>query len=183
MTNQQTAPLPASGRLRSTRLRAHPHCAVCSPANPSGLGQNFVLQPDGSVESAFAASAPFEGYSGLLHGGIAAALLDGAMTNCLFAHGVQALTAELTVRYREPVAVPGNITTRATLTESHGRLYLLRAELRQEGRLKASALGKFIQSANPSIIMPPWQLPAKGCFEAGSGQRQPRLEKTGCSPI
>ena len=156
MANQQTARSPASGRLRSTRRRAHPHCAVCSCASPTGLGQEFVLQPDGSVEGVFAASAPLEGYSGLLHGGIAAAFLDGAMTNCLFAHGVQALTAELTVRYREPVAVPGKITTHATLTESHGRLYLLRAELRQGGRLKATAVGKFI--------------------------RQARLKKTRCSP-
>jgi acyl-coenzyme A thioesterase PaaI-like protein len=115
-----------------------------------------MLQPDGSVEGIFAASTPFEGYSGLLHGGIAAAFLDGAMTNCLFAHGIQALTAELTVRYREPIAVPGKITTHARLTESHGRLYLLRAELRQLGRLKATAVGKFV--------------------------RPPRLKKTRCSP-
>ena len=119
-TSQRTAPLPGSGRLRSTRRRAHPHCALCSCGSPTGLGQEFVLQPDGSVRGVFAASAPFEGYSGLLHGGIAAAFLDGAMTNCLFAHGVQALTAELTVRYREPVVVPGKITTHATLTESNG---------------------------------------------------------------
>jgi acyl-coenzyme A thioesterase PaaI-like protein len=104
-----------------------------------------VLQPDGSVQGVFAARAPFEGYSGLLHGGIAAAFLDGAMTNCLFAHGIEALTAELAVRYREPVAVPGEIVTHATLTESHGRLHLLRAELRQEGRVKATAVGKFVR--------------------------------------
>jgi acyl-coenzyme A thioesterase PaaI-like protein len=104
-----------------------------------------VLQPDGSVKGVFVASVPFEGYSGLLHGGIAAAFLDGAMTNCLFAHGIEALTAELRVRYREPVAVPGEIVTRATLTESHGRLFLLRAELHQQGRLKATAIGKFVK--------------------------------------
>jgi acyl-coenzyme A thioesterase PaaI-like protein len=100
-----------------------------------------VLQPDGSVESVFAASAPLEGYSGLLHGGIAAAFLDGAMTNGLLAHGIQALTAELTVRYLEPVPVPGNIITRASLTESHGRLFLLRAELRQGGVSKPPPSG------------------------------------------
>ena len=59
------------------------------------MAQEFVLQPDGSVRGVFFASAPLEGYTGLLHGGIAAAFLDGAMTNCLFAHGIEALTAEL----------------------------------------------------------------------------------------
>ncbi len=145
MRSGEAARSPAADRLRSTRRRAHPHCAVCSCAGPGGLGQEFVLQADGSVEGVFAANAPLQGYPGLLHGGIAAAFLDGAMTNCLFAHGVQALTAELSVRYREPVAVPGKITTRAKLTESHGRLYFLRAELRQEGRLKATAIGKFVR--------------------------------------
>jgi acyl-coenzyme A thioesterase PaaI-like protein len=128
------------------------------------LGQEFVLQPNGSVEGVFAASAPLEGYSGLLHGGIAAAFLDGAMTNCLFAHGVQALTAELTVRYREPVAVPGKITTHATLTESHGRLYLLRAELRP-GRLKPLPWEIYPHAASKSKVVPqnePFPLSAAG---------------------
>lgn len=127
------------------RLRAHPRCVVCSTANPVGLGQDFALQPDGSVEGIFAASDLFEGYSGLLHGGVTAALLDGAMTNCLFARGVRALTAELTVRYRRPVALAGRIAVRAWLTESHGRLQLLRAELRQDDRVKATARGKFVE--------------------------------------
>lgn len=34
------------------------------------------------------------------------------MTNCLFTHGIEALTAELTVRYRHPVDVRGSIATR-----------------------------------------------------------------------
>ena len=133
-----------AAHLAATRIRAHPRCVVCSPTHPMGLGQEFVLQPDGSVESTFAGSEVFEGYSGLLHGGVTAALLDGAMTNCLFAHGVEGLTAELTVRYRDPVTACGTMTARACLAESHGRLHLLRAELRQEGRVKATAFGKFL---------------------------------------
>ena len=132
-------------RLRHARDRVHPHCVVCNPANPAGLGTEFTLQPDGSVTAEFLGGAVFEGYPGLLHGGVTAALLDGAMTNCLFAHGIEALTAELTVRYRHPVDVRGSIAVRARLTESRGDLHLLRAELRQEGQVKATALGKFIE--------------------------------------
>jgi len=110
-----------------------------------GLDQEFALQPDGSVEGTFAGSEVFEGYAGLLHGGVAAALLDGAMTNCLFAHGVEAFTVELRVRYHHPVTACGKMTTRASLEESHERLHLLRAELRQDGRVKATAHGKFLE--------------------------------------
>ncbi len=138
-------PVRHAEQVKAIRVRAHPRCVVCSPAHPTGLGQTYALQPDGSVESTFAGSEVFEGYSGLLHGGVTAALLDGAMTNCLFAHGVEALTAELTVRYRDSVAAGVPMTTRACLVESHGRLHLLRAELRQEGRVKATARGKFLE--------------------------------------
>jgi acyl-coenzyme A thioesterase PaaI-like protein len=58
-----------------------------------GLGLHFTVAPEGGVESTFAGSDVFEGYAGWLHGGLTAALLDGAMTNCLFAHGCQAVTA------------------------------------------------------------------------------------------
>jgi acyl-coenzyme A thioesterase PaaI-like protein len=141
-----TRPSADPHRLKATRASVHPRCVVCSPANPTGLRQEYALQPDGSVESVFAGNDLFEGYSGLLHGGVIAALLDGAMTNCLFARGVAALTAELTVRYREPISARGDITARAWLTESRGQLHLLRAELRQDGRVKAIALAKFFEN-------------------------------------
>lgn len=138
--------LDGPGRLQAMRRGAHPRCVVCSPANPIGLGLEFALRSDGSVEGMFAPHDVFEGYSGLLHGGVTAALLDGAMTNCLFAHGVEALTAELTVRYRGPIALRGEVAVRAWLTASHGRLQMLCAELRQDDKLKATALGKFLES-------------------------------------
>jgi len=104
-----------------------------------------MLQPDNRVAEEFLGGAVFEGYPGLLHGGVTAALLDGAMTNCLFAHGIEAFTAELTVRYREPVDVRGTIAVWSSLTESRSELHLLRAELQQEGRVKAITLGKFVK--------------------------------------
>jgi len=132
--------------LQHARDRIHPGCVVCNPANASGLKIEFQPQSDDSVMGEFLAGSEYEGYPGLLHGGVTAALLDGAMTNCLFAHGIKALTAELKIRFREPVHVQTKTTVCARLTESHGRLHGLRAELRQEGQLKATALGKFIEA-------------------------------------
>ena len=133
-------------RLDALRGRAHPRCVVCGGGNPMGLGLRFTVAEDGGVESTFTGSACFEGYTGRLHGGLIAALLDGAMTNCLFAHGCEAVTAELTVRYRHPVAPAARLTVRAWLTESREPLHLLRAELRQDEQVKAIALGKFLRS-------------------------------------
>ena len=86
-----------------------------------------------------------EGYPQTLHGGIIASLLDGAMTNCLFAHGHVAMTAELRVRYRKPVLIGPEMTIRAWITRSQPPLHLLEAELQQEGCAKAIASAKFFE--------------------------------------
>ena len=74
-----------------------------------------------------------------------ASLLDGAMTNCLFAHGHVAMTGELKVRYRKPVLIGEEMLIRAWITQSHSPLHLLKAELRQEGCVKAIASAKFVE--------------------------------------
>ncbi|MGO8698976.1 MAG: PaaI family thioesterase [Limisphaerales bacterium] len=104
----------------------------------------FDANNDGSVTGSFTGNQAMEGFQGLLHGGIIASLLDGAMTNCLFAHGPVAVTAELKVRYRKPVVIGCEILVRAWMERCHPPLYLMRAELNQECCVKATAVAKFI---------------------------------------
>ncbi|HHY87061.1 MAG TPA: PaaI family thioesterase [Verrucomicrobia bacterium] len=139
-----TDPETAQARLRGTQEDAHPFCFVCSASNPMGLALRYASQPDGSVAATFLGNCALEGYSGVLHGGVIAALLDGAMTNCLFAHGFAALTVELKVRYHESVVAAELVAVRAWLEDNSHGLYLLRAELTQGGKVKASAAGKFM---------------------------------------
>jgi acyl-coenzyme A thioesterase PaaI-like protein len=124
----------------------HPGCVVCGHNHPHGLRLDFTLQDDGSVETVFAASEAFEGYQGRLHGGIIAAILDGAMTHCLFAHGRRAFTAELTVRYRLPVMTSEVLVAHAGLVRVWNRLYHLAAELRVAGQIRATASAKFLEA-------------------------------------
>lgn len=131
-------------RLRCTQEEEHPFCYVCGASNPMGLALRYVRQADGSVTASFLGKRTLEGYSGLLHGGVIAALLDGAMTNCLFARGIPGLTAELRVRYRAGVIATEELILRAWLAEDSHGLYQLRAELTQSGRVKVSATGKFL---------------------------------------
>ena len=132
-------------RFHRTRSQSHPFCFVCSAANPTGLALGYTLQPDGSVTATFPGNCALEGYAGMLHGGIIAALLDGAMTNCMFARELTGLTVELKVRYHASVIAVETVSIRAWLeNDSHG-LYQLRAELVQDGTVKASATGKFME--------------------------------------
>jgi acyl-coenzyme A thioesterase PaaI-like protein len=133
------------------RRRHHPQCVVCSPRNDRGLQLQFTHNPDGSVSAPFDCDPRWEGYPNCLHGGMIATLLDAAMTNCLFARGAVALTAELIVRYREPAQTARCATVQAQIVYSSPRLYQLRAELLQDGRLKATAEAKFLPpNAHPT---------------------------------
>jgi acyl-coenzyme A thioesterase PaaI-like protein len=146
MTNS-SAPDGVQTHFRNTQAEAHPFCFVCSGSNPMGLALRYTPQPDGSVSANFLGHCALEGYPGLLHGGVIASLLDGAMTNCLFAHNHRALTVELKVRYHAGIASAEELSLRAWLEDDVSGLFQLRAELRQGGTVKASATGKFIKPA------------------------------------
>lgn len=126
------------------QTEVHPYCFVCSGSNPMGLALRYHAQPDGRVAAMFLGNCALEGYAGLLHGGVIAALLDGAMTNWLFAWGIAGLTVELKVRYHAGVAAAEAATVRAWLEDNSHGLYQLRAELTQGSAVKASATGKFM---------------------------------------
>ena len=145
MKTTPLAPDLAQIRLVNNRTEAHPFCFVCSGSNPMGLALRYTPQPDGSVSASFLGNSALEGYLGLLHGGLIAAMLDGAMTNCLFARGIRGLTAELKVRYHESVAASEEVLLQAWLEDDAHGLYQLRAELKQGGTVRASSTGKFMK--------------------------------------
>ena len=133
-----------SAGYTATRQRRHPDCWVCAPAKGAGLAIRFEADENGAVEGVFPCADEFTGYPGLLHGGVISSLLDGAMTNCLMALGTPGLTAKLEVRYLNPVLIEKEARVRAWLEKSRGSLSILNAELSQDGKVLASAVGKFM---------------------------------------
>ena len=141
---------PAEGLLERVREAAHPLCVVCGRAHESGLGLRFSLCEDGSVEADVECKPAFQGYDGVLHGGITSAILDGAMTNCLFARGIVAVTGEMTVRFRHPVELSAPLVVRGQVSRSRPPLHMVEATITQAGRVKAEATGKFIEQPSDS---------------------------------
>jgi acyl-coenzyme A thioesterase PaaI-like protein len=130
--------------LEITREEAHPDCVSCSSRSPVGLGLKFLVREDGGVEAGFRCREIYQGYPGLLHGGVTSMLLDAAMTNCLFSRGKVAVTARLIVRFLLPIRIDDAAVIRAWLRDYSPPLFVLEAELMQNGRVMASAAGKFI---------------------------------------
>lgn len=131
-------------RGRALRALAHPRCIACSPQSKSGLHLAFQDAGEGKVCATVDGAAAFEGYPGSMHGGIIATILDSAMTNCLFAQGHKAVTAELAVRYRAPVDLNRTAVAEARAARDLFPLFLMEASLVQDGQTKATATAKFI---------------------------------------
>lgn len=131
--------------LSAMRAQHHRNCPVCGEQSIDGLHIVFDACSDGSVAAEIVLGRNKEGYDGHIHGGIIASLLDGAMTNCLFSHGVQAVTAELGVRMLHPVEAGKTITVHGQLERHMKSLYILNAAVEQDGRIAAKGNAKFIR--------------------------------------
>ena len=130
---------------RLSTENGHSRCVLCGERNPWSLKLDFEAGESGSVRTQFDASRALQGYRDILHGGVIAALLDGAMTHCLFHQGVQALTGDLQIRYLHPVPCDAALEIEARMESSRPPLYCLKAELHDGGRVLASARGKFMR--------------------------------------
>lgn len=127
----------------SIKVAADSTCFVCGPNNPIGLKADFTT--DIATCSSFAAlqlPASFQGWQGVVHGGIIAALLDEACIYACRAKSDQCVTAELQVRYRQPVPVGAAVTVEGRLTDSNRKIWLASAQLKINNTLYAEATAK-----------------------------------------
>jgi uncharacterized protein (TIGR00369 family) len=126
-------------------------CFACGSKNSQGLQLKFQYPRPGTCRSGFMAEQKFQGWKGILHGGIVSTLLDEALAHAVGgANGgggaSGAVTAELTVRFKKPVKIGSKII----LTEKdQGRVVEAVSEITDEdGRLLASAKGKLVRPIN-----------------------------------
>ena len=126
----------------------HPENVVYNVANTNGLDLKIKLSDDGSVIALFQLGQSHEGHPGILHGGVIASILDSAMGNCLFAHGHTTVTAELNIRFRHPVITQQTAIVTAWISKSSSALYLLEAQITQDGQTKVTAKGKFVDQSH-----------------------------------
>lgn len=122
----------------------HRNCIACGDRNPRSLRLSFIADDADGVRALVPARAEWQGYPGILHGGLIATVLDAAMTHCLFHHDIAAVTADLRVRYVGPVPADALLEVSARILSGNLRLHRLRAEIAVEGAIAAWAEGKFI---------------------------------------
>jgi uncharacterized protein (TIGR00369 family) len=103
-------------------------CFACGTRNPQGLGLRFRFDSR-EVAADVTFGQAFQGYRGIVHGGLISTVLDEAMVTLLSKLGVLAVTAELTVRFVAPARVGEPFRVTARLVEKRGRISKLEARL------------------------------------------------------
>jgi uncharacterized protein (TIGR00369 family) len=124
---------------------SHEECLICGYKNPWSLGMRFEPEEGGTVRGRFHGDARLQGYEGILHGGVLAALLDSAMAHCLFHRGVEGVTGDLRVRFVQPVSCAVTLDVRARVESASPPLYYLKSELLEGERVMAWAEATFME--------------------------------------
>jgi uncharacterized protein (TIGR00369 family) len=121
-------------------------CFLCGDENVHGVRASFYVE-EGAVRARLSLPAHVNGYKGVAHGGVVAALLDETMGWSATVFGKlhpMYVTVELTVKYVAPVPVGVPVEIVSRLVEDRGRVAYTEGELTLDGKVCARASGKFM---------------------------------------
>lgn len=132
------------------RARTQNGCVVCGQENPHGLRIHYVRERDGAITAEWRPTENWEGFEGIVHGGIISTVLDEAMSKAVAAMNYEALTGELKVRFRRHVAAGENLRIRGWVVEKVKRLVKAEATLTAaDGSERAHAWARFLALSGP----------------------------------
>jgi acyl-coenzyme A thioesterase PaaI-like protein len=137
------------------RARARNGCIVCGEENPHGLRIRYVREPDGAIAAEWRPTKDWEGFEGIVHGGIISTVLDEAMSKAVAAMNCEALTGELRVRFRRHVEAGETLRVRGWIVGKVKRVVKAEATLTAaNGSERAHAWARFLAL--------PGQMPPQG---------------------
>ncbi len=131
--------------MKDKRLEDDGYCFACGQKNLQGLSLQFSIT-DGKASAEFILQKIHQGYKDIVHGGIISTILDESMIKAVLAEGINALTAEITVRFRNPLMVGEMAVVEAEITKIGSRLIETAARIKKiDSTIIAEAHAKLLR--------------------------------------
>jgi uncharacterized protein (TIGR00369 family) len=133
-------------------LPTYDGCIICGTreVNPAAMGVRFFWDED-HIDTTFRPDDLYNGYKGIVHGGLITALLDEAM-GWAVAVERQAyfVTGEISVRFLKPVYSNQTLRVVARVVSHHARYSVSEGQLlNANGEVLARGTGKFFEISLP----------------------------------
>ena len=135
---------PAILSYEDFRIRPH-NCFACGELNEIGLHLKLNLEPE-RCWTEMVMPRRFEGWEGIIHGGILCTILDEVMAWALVVQDNWGVTARLSIDFRQPVAVGRTIRAEGWITEARRRVQVTAGRIvdRETGRELATAQATYL---------------------------------------
>jgi uncharacterized protein (TIGR00369 family) len=119
--------------MKDKKFESYGNCFVCGANNPNGLRLTFEIDKGRqTLKTTFVASPTFQGWDGMIHGGIICTLLDEAMAKLAYELGYDAVTASLEVRFKKPAFILEPLNIFGEIAEMNQRLVRAKAKVTKE---------------------------------------------------
>ena len=134
---------PNDSESSQSRGSNHPNCFGCGADNPSGLRLQLMLEGD-QLTTEFIPERRHEGWPGIVHGGVIAAILYEVMENWAYLNGITSMMRSMDTELKAPARIGEAIRAVSWLNDRDGR------ELSVAGRL--SVVNRTIAEGTASLV-------------------------------
>ncbi len=130
------------------------NCFVCGKESANGLKVDFSVTGDGA-QAVYTPGHQFEGFKGVVHGGILCALLDEIMWKAINGkYGSITMTAKMEVRFKKPALTGAELQIEGTVQGRKRNFFEARGIIRdREGNTVAEASGLFMEPDGESSAL------------------------------
>jgi uncharacterized protein (TIGR00369 family) len=128
------------------KFETYGNCFVCGENNPNGLRLIFEIDREKrTLKTSFVSNPTFQGWDGIVHGGIISTLLDEAMAKLVYELGYDAVTASLEIKFKKPAPILQPLLVYGEIAEVNRRLIRAKARVtKEDGTILATGTSTFL---------------------------------------